>query len=382
MNILLICHEYPPLGGGGGRQLMNLAREYARAHAVYVLTVGFRESGICRQDGYTLHRLSARRKHQAKPSNLEFLSFFIAAWNAIPAVVRTFRPNVVHVFFSIPEGLLLFHPLLRKLPGIISVRGADVPGHDPNRFPILYPLIRPIVKIIWKHARQVVCNSADLRREVLAISPNLPVDVIPNGVDCERFTTAPLKRPNASKTLDLLYVGRLIPLKRIDLIIKAMALLNTQGMPVEFQIVGRGEQQSELERLMKALGLQTQVRFIGDVAYDRIHTVYHQADLYIQLSRVEGMSNSILEALASGLPVITTNVGGASALIHQNGIILNDVSVESVTRAIATYSTNPHILLSQGKQSRDLAQTFGFENISHDYLMLLSEQSIPRKQGA
>lgn len=370
MKILLICHEYPPLGGGGGRQLSNLARMYAKDHAVYVLTVGFRESGVCQRDGYTLHRLPARRKHQAKPSHLEFLSFLIEAWKAIPAVVRTFRPDVVQVFFSIPEGFLLFHPKLRHIPGIISVRGADVPGHDPNRFPILYKLIRPIVKIIWNHARQVVCNSDDLRREVVAISPTLPVDVIPNGIDCERFT--PSSPPRASHELTLLYVGRLIPLKRIDLVIQAIAKLRVQGHQVHFRIVGSGSHQQVLRDLVAHCGLVEQVTFTGNVAYEDIQTVYQQADIYVQLSTVEGMSNSILEALASGLPIISSNVGGASALIDANGALIEQPTLETVVQSITTYVESPSLLREHGQQSRKIAETYCIEQIAQQYTTLLA----------
>lgn len=129
MNILLICHEYPPLGGGG-RQLMNLARAYAKTYAAYVLTVGFQQSGLCLHDGYTLHRLPAQRKHQVKPSNLEFLSFLNAAWNAIPAIARTFRPDVIHVFFSIPvafsDWCWIFGVITTLLFFPVSISGIDI----------------------------------------------------------------------------------------------------------------------------------------------------------------------------------------------------------------------------------------------------------------
>lgn len=366
MNLLLICHEYPPLGGGGGRQLANLARMYAKNHTVYFLTVGFQQSGVCQHDGYTLHRLPARRKYQTKPSHIEFLSFLSEAWKTISHIMETFQPDAVHVFFTIPEGLLLFHPRLRSLPGIISVCGADVPGHDPNRFPILYHIVRPIVKKIWNHAQHVICNSHDLRNEVLSISPKLSVDIIPNGIDCDRFK--PLAHPKSvSDGLTLLYVGRLIPLKRIDIVIQAVAQLRDQAKQVTFHIIGSGEQQRELQHLVTHLKLEDYVKFGGNIDYEHIHTIYRQADIYIQLSIVEGMSNSILEALASGLPVITSNVGGASTFMENNGALLEQPTAEAVVRCIDEYLHNPALLKEHGQQSRRIAERYRLDHIVQQY---------------
>ncbi len=367
MKILVVCHEYPPLGGGAGRQSMNLAGEYAKEHEVYFLTVGLHEFGIFQQNGYTLHKINAFRKNIHSASRLELLGFVYAAWNILPQITRAFAPDVVHFFFAIPEGLLLFHPCLRNVPSIISVRGADVPGHDTDRFAMLYKILRPIVKRIWKKANKVVSNSDDLKQEVVAISPGLHVDVIPNGVNTQKF--APLNMKKETDELVLLYVGRLIPRKQIDVVIRSIVELKKAlaDKTIVFRIVGIGWQQTALEELVNELHLEENVMFVGEVNYDRIQQEYQTADIYIQLSKTEGMSNSILESMSCGLPVITTNVGGASEFMDNNGFII-EPSVEAVVECVKKYADDYALIDNHGQQSRLLADKFSLEHASQQYL--------------
>jgi len=377
MRVLAICHEFPPLGWGAGKQLEQLSRVIAKQHELEVLTVGFKSFGSCTRDGYTLNRLDTGRRRTDVCTLRELQRFTWKSWRSLPSVIRRHRPDAALLFFTVPEGLLLFHPAMRRLPAVVSVRGSDVPGHDSDRPPLLYRLVTPLVRRVWRRADALVCNSNDLRREVLQVSPTLEVEVIPNGVDTERFS--PAANPAKKTTPVLLYCGRLIPLKRIDVMVRAISLLHEQGFQAALRIVGVGPEETSLRNLVASHRLENCVDFVGAVEYDGMHREYQKADLYIQLSKVEGMSNSILEAMASGLPIITTNVGGAVDLIDGNGVVLKHPEVTEVAGAIRPYLEDAALCMKHGQRSRHLVQRFSLETAANRYLQLISSLTASRR---
>lgn len=369
MRILMLNYEYPPLGGGGGKQSMLLARAYAKNHDVYFLTTGYKNFGIAKKNGYILNRIKTSRTNTMYCSNKEMMEYVVKAWNVIPKIVAEFKPDIVHAFFTIPTGLLIYHPKLKDLKFIVSVRGSDVPGHNPDRFSLLYKIFTPIVKNIWRRSH-VVCNSEDLRREVLSVCPGLKVKVIPNAVDTEKFR--PLKKSKQKKEIRILYVGRLIPLKQVDLVIKALpGIIKKIDKKIIFRIIGSGPDNEKLKRLVKDLKLGHNVKFIGEVDYDNIHKEYQNVDIYIQLSKVEGMSNTILEAMSCGLPIITTNVGDAEKIIRGNGILIGKNSDNiNFQLVIAVKKLGGKASKKYGKASREIVLNMNKINRINDYLIL------------
>jgi glycosyltransferase involved in cell wall biosynthesis len=168
-----------------------------------------------------------------------------------------------------------------------------------------------------------------------------------------------------------LYVGRLIPRKQIDVVIRSLVELKKclTDKTVMFRIIGIGWQQTALEELVNELHLEENVVFAGEVSYNVIQQEYQSSDIYIQLSKTEGMSNSILEAMSCGLPVITTNVGGASEFMENNGFIITP-TIEAVVESVRAYTENHALLDKHGQQSRLLAGKFSLEQASQQYLAM------------
>ncbi|MBI4947476.1 MAG: glycosyltransferase family 4 protein [Bacteroidetes bacterium] len=379
MKILIINYEYPPLGGGGGKQSMYLAELYAQSNEVYFLTAGWNEFGVMKKDGYILHRLKTKRKKIYCCSNKEMFDFVKKAWLAIPSVLKIFKPDIIQIFFTIPTGMIAFHPKLRKIPYSVSIRGSDVPFHNPDLSKLIYFLFLPFVRKIWSKAHSLISNSETLKSEVLAISPSLNIDVIPNGIDISKFK--PKKFNTDSKEITLLFVGRLIPLKQIDFIIRALPDVNRLSESnIYLTIVGNGCEGKYLRSLVSQLNLSKHVTFTDEVDFSKIQEEYANADIYIQLSKVEGMSNTVMEAMASGLPVITTNVGRNCELINGNGILINEVSHNSIVQAILKYSNNKEKIISDGIISRKIIEKYSWDNIFGQNLKILSNVRDSRVQ--
>ncbi len=134
-------------------------------------------------------------------------------------------------------------------------------------------------------------------------------DVIPNGV--EKIQSADYTK-NKQKTeyKTIITISRLVPKNGIDILIKAVAKVKEEILSVKCLILGDGPERKRLEQMAKDLGVSTNVEFLGDIPHGNIFEYLAKSNVFVRPSRSEGLGNSFLEAMAAGLPVIGTSVGG------------------------------------------------------------------------
>lgn len=167
-------------------------------------------------------------------------------------------------------------------------------------------------------------------------------EVIPNGVDIARFSVALGKDERARVRSEygiprgafvVMTASRLVTKNGIDLMIRALAELPVHAVLL---IAGTGELEEELKRLVHELGLRNRVFFAGHVAHDRLPKLLAASDVFCRPSRSEGMGNAFVEAMAAGIPVIGTNVGGIPDVIEdgKNGLLIAPESVKAVAKAL------------------------------------------------
>lgn len=215
----------------------------------------------------------------------------------------------------------------------------------------------------------------------VGISPKR-IERICNGVDISRFqprrpaTQAPL----AEETWVIGSIGRLAKVKNHQLLIRAFAqLLDKAGSRsdrLRLTIVGDGPCRQQLVAQVKSLNIEAQVSLPG--ASENIPDVMSSLSLYVQPSFAEGISNTILESMASGLAVISTDVGGARELVEPgfNGEITTNDNVEELTEALWQYIEDPELLRMQGTNSRFRAeQHFSLATMAERYHRLYQGQS-------
>jgi glycosyltransferase involved in cell wall biosynthesis len=354
LRILVLNYEFPPLGGGAGNATACLAREWAaRGHDVEVLTGGFR--GLPRveqRDGFTVRRIRSPRKRQGQCSVGEMGAFM--GLSCLPAWWRTlsFRPQICVAFFSIPSAPAAW--LVRAMCGIpyvVSLRGGDVPGFDDKNMGAMHRVTAPITSFLWHQAAAVVANSAGLRVTAQRFAPDLPILEIPNGVDTTVFT--PRQGDSADQTPHLLFVGRLARQKGVDVLLDAIAALRHQ--PWQLTIVGDGPERAPLARQAAQLGLAHRVHFLGWVQREDLPAVYRASDLFVFPSHDEGMPNVVLEAMASGLPIVATRVPGNDELIRDNGALVPPGDAPAFARALSPLLAHTDQRLKLGARGRALA---------------------------
>lgn len=160
-------------------------------------------------------------------------------------------------------------------------------------------------------------------------------------------------------SLNILFVGRLVPLKRPELFVRAASLLEKRlaGYKLNFTVVGDGELRTELENLAKNLELKrNRVLFLG--WRDDVGEIYRQADILVLTSRYEGTPNTLLEAMAYGLPVVAFNVGGVAAILDETrGILVDSGDEENLVQAVEKLVSDGDLRFRLGAQAREYVET-------------------------
>jgi glycosyltransferase involved in cell wall biosynthesis len=173
--------------------------------------------------------------------------------------------------------------------------------------------------------------------------------VLENAIDTQEFhrtrTSAEAKERLGMPPgrLSIGAVGRLSGEKRFDLLIRAVDRLVTHGLDVGLFIVGEGPERPSLEALVRALGRGDRIALLGYRSDTR--ALYEAMDVYGLSSTSEGLPNALLEAMAMGVPVVATRVGGVPSLItgEADGVLIDAGNLDALTAALARLLTDAHL---------------------------------------
>jgi glycosyltransferase involved in cell wall biosynthesis len=338
MRLLFVNYEFPPIGGGAGYASLATARELvAMGHQVDFLTASAHGRNDVEQiDGIRVYRVRSFRRGLHDSGILGALSFLGFALPRFQGMSRANRYDLYHYYFSLPTGLLSCLPgAHHAAPYVVSLRGSDVPGYDPE-LDRQHRFLLPLTRRIWRGAHRVVANSADLRRLALESAPDLPIDVILNGA------AASTARPSVPHPgVRILAVSRLIARKGLDTLIVALGKSGCKELSLD--IAGDGPHLTVLRELALLCGVEDRVRFHGFVDRVGLAALHAQADLFVLASRAESCSMALLEAMAAGLPVIASRVGGSVELVENgsNGLLFKADDVAQLTAALRTLADDP-----------------------------------------
>src|SRR3989338_8557865 len=176
------------------------------------------------------------------------------------------------------------------------------------------------------------------------------------GIDLKKFH--PKKHYNNAKMLSFAYVGRLSFEKNIDIIIKAFQIVDKRGIDFSLKIVGDGPARKYLEGMVKRYGLKPKINFTGEVYGSALREIYQENDIFVIASAMETLGMVILEALASGTPVIGVRKYAVPDLVKDgvNGYLAEPYSAESFSEAIIKVIKNKSRMPHVGRQGMKIAQ--------------------------
>ena len=316
MHILTLSYEFPPIGGGGAGVVRGLAAELVKqGHSVDVVTMGFR--GLPAEetvDGIHVRRVDCGRKLESKCTAREALRYVVRARPVVRAMLRENSYDFVHVHFIFPDGLVARAEVApRGIPFIITAHGSDVPGYNPKLFfRLVHPFLTPSWRRVTRSAAAIVSPSRTLAALIEKAGPGVPVHVIPNGIDENRF------RP-AAKRDEILIATRLVERKGVQYLLHALA-----GSRITWPVtvIGSGEYQAELVALNESLGRPARMAGWLSNGSPEFKALLERAAIYVLPSDFENFPVSLLEAMSAGCAIVTTSghgceevVGDAAALV-------------------------------------------------------------------
>ena len=380
MKILLINSEYPPIGGGAGNASSNIARVLEqRGQEVLVLTshwgdLPFEET----RDAVKVIRLSTLRRKMDRSNALEQISFIFSASFRTFGLIRQFKPDITLAFFGLPSGAVaLLLKWFYRIPYVVSLRGGDVPGFRPYDFRMYHKLAAPFLRLIWKNAFSIIANSKGLRDLALAFDSRYEIPVIPNGVDTSQFTAS--NRDWSSP--HILSVGRVVYQKGFDLGMRALSQL--KDFRWTWTIAGDGPQMATLKAMAEECGSNDRIHFAGWLSADQLKEQYAAANVFLFPSRHEGMPNAVLEAMASGLPVVATQIAGNEELVvdGKTGKLVPTEDVESLRESLKPLLVDAQMREKMGRAARQRVElSFSWASVAQKYEEIL-QRSIGNLKG-
>ena len=299
--------------------------------------------------------IRARRTFVSPPRKLYLKEFLQAVW-ITNLLLDAGDVRHLHAHFSHGATTVAWLvSIITGLPFSFTAHAKDIYCESLNPSGLLRRKMRA--------ARFVVTCTEANRRHLLNVEPTANVRCIYHGLNAEFAGLL----ANSADTLDrnpklrALGVGRLVPKKGFDVLVAACAILQRRGFNFETIIVGEhGEHESELRQQIAALGLQEHVRFTGPMDQERLYREYQHADVFCLPCRVldngdrDGLPNVLMEAMACGLPVITTPVSGIPEIIHDghNGTLVPPDDADALADAIQRLSSDAILARNLGRAGR------------------------------
>ena len=289
------------------------------------------------------------------------------AWRRIAARPAHSRPDVVHAHALHQAARLRVGPG-GNIPVVINLPGAPHPRYTAD----------------LREADALVADG--WAAEHLPAVLGRPIDRVPKGVDSERFRPSGANHREALELADkrvILTVARLVPIKNVALLVDALAILRQRVPRVHLLIVGEGPDAEALKRRAAALGVSGAVTFAGYVPQAETPAFYRSGDVFGLSSDFDNSPNVVLEAMASGLPVVTTDVGGVREFVADRigGAVVPAGDAAALAAGLERYLTLPAAAREAGAYNRARATSEFSWRASAQRLMDVYHRVIASRSG-
>ncbi|MFT4517663.1 MAG: glycosyltransferase involved in cell wall biosynthesis [Halioglobus sp.] len=299
-----------------------------------------------------------------------------AVFRLLPYLWRVWRlagrVNVIHLMANSGWSWQLFAApviwiaALRKTPVIVNYRGGEAREYLAASERWVKPsMVKASGLIVPSGFLQQVFGEFDL-----------PSAVIPNIIDLQTFH--PAQTSPEEGVFNVAITRNLEPIYGLDVAIQAVALSRETIPGICLKIAGSGPQREELEDLARQLGVEDNVDFLGRLERDEIVSLYHSAHAALNPTRVDNMPNSVLEALACGLPVISTNVGGVPFIVRdgETALLVPPDDAQAMAKALVALHSDAQLRdrLSEGGQ-REVAQ-YAWNEVGPKWLALYNKLAV------
>jgi glycosyltransferase involved in cell wall biosynthesis len=376
MKIAILSVHYPPKWIGGEELATRYIAEglAAQGHEIHVVTSYDKHfSNQSAENGVTVHRIV-----YDTPRLVRDYHFQARALLALSAL----RPDIViiEMFYICICGLLV--KKLLKTPYIICGHGSDVylPATWDQR------LTRKLRAAALEAADAITALGPAMQARIRQLW-SVESTIIPNGVHPARF--AQLNRYEARDLIGvkdngaiIIYIGALRSIKGVEYLLKAMKTITERDPTVSLLIIGEGVERQKLEGLARNLGLEGAVQFIGRVANEDIPHYLSASDLFVLPSLSEAFGIALLEAMASGLPIVATNVGDISSFVENavNGFLVEPGRASEIAEKVLLLLQDRRLCDHMAQNNLSKAKLYSWDVAVRKVEVLLNVLTAPTRQ--
>ena len=337
MKVCLVTGEFPPVIGGIASHVFELARalgaEGVDVTVVHPVPPGSRMPNV----GVPNSRLLRPTMVRAKP----IYDFLLARWLRRRVAEEGFDLVHVHGVRPLAATRRLAAPVVftNHSSGFLARR-------DATQFR------RRRTAALLRHVRYLLAPSDELVEAARSFGYAGPAEMIANGVDTEKFTPAPEGSAAPRREPVIVLARRLAPKNGVVWFARALAELRAEAFRVV--VAGEGVERAAMDEILREANLTERVEFLGAVANAEMPALYRRADIAVLPSLAEATSIAGLEAMACGLPLLGTRVGGIPAIVEDgvSGLLVEPRDPAAMARALETLLVSPEMRRRMGRAGR------------------------------
>lgn len=386
LSVLLINHEYPPIGGGGAYYTKYLAEELSyRGHNVYLVTVGTaNESPVVKINNSLIKiNIPLKRKSDKEIRSIEAFLFVIRAAFFLEEFIDKNKIDVIHSQFSLISGLAVCliknQVKSHNIKFIVTCLGADI--FEPTRFRCARFIFNLLNKWIFKKADCITAPSEDMKTRILKLNKKLNIKKIYLGIDVDIFKNVNklfcrLKHKFNQNDFILITVCRLVKRKNLFVSLEIFKKISQRFGNVKLLIVGDGPQKDEINKFIISNNLAEKIFLKGQLKLADLIEYYSLSDLFYTNSFHESFGLVYLESMSCGCPVLSTYNGGANEIVQNgvNGYLLSSEE-EFINKIIYFIQNRQDLEKLSFNCSEFVPQNFDYKFMVDKFISIYSKQS-------
>ena len=365
MNIAIVC--YPTFGGSGVVATELGIALSAKGHNIHFITY----HQPVRLEALQHPNIHFHEVNVPDYPLFKYQPYELALSSRLLDVVKNAQIDVLHVHYAIPHAYAAY--MAKKMlldegieiPIVTTLHGTDITLVGSH------PFYRPAVTFSINHSDRVTAVSESLRQDTLRLFDiKTKIDVIPNFIDTKKIDRVekPCKRSLLAKKEEkiLTHISNFRPLKRIMDVISIFELLN-KDIPCKLMMVGEGPEKIKAVEYVEKEGLEEKILFLGNS--NEIDKILCYSDLFLLPSEKESFGLSALEAMAHGVPVISSNAGGLSEVNKEgySGYLAKIGDLDTMVARARELLLNEDLHNQFKKQAKKQASLFSLEKIIDQY---------------
>lgn len=365
MNIAIVC--YPTFGGSGVVATELGIALSAKGHNIHFITYHH----PVRLEALQHPNIHFHEVNVPDYPLFKYQPYELALSSRLLDVVKNAQIDVLHVHYAIPHAYAAY--MAKKMlldegieiPIVTTLHGTDITLVGSH------PFYRPAVTFSINHSDRVTAVSESLRQDTLRLFDiKTKIDVIPNFIDAKKIDRVekPCKRSLLAKKEEkiLTHISNFRPLKRIMDVISIFELLN-KDIPCKLMMVGEGPEKIKAVEYVEKAGLEEKILFLGNS--NEIDKILCYSDLFLLPSEKESFGLSALEAMAHGVPVISSNAGGLSEVNKEgySGYLAQIGDLDTMVARARELLLNEDLHNQFKKQAKKQASLFSLEKIIDQY---------------